>query len=331
VSPKQPVVKESTAGIVSPPKTSPAPNAQPASAEPTSSNFAKLTHEANSTAPSISASVPPADFKPPTIGATPIAVADVPAKPPTPPAPAPKPAAKPKPSPIVNAPTSTGNRTRFVRLLLAVLILVMLIGGGVYGWRWYAKRKAANAATALKQKSEARRQAVIENFDADALHRLAAKAPKWTSAISSVPKLNGKAVVLSVTDSGAVTPKNDMELIKDFYDHGKFDELTFELPESAWAEGIGELETIVGIHWSLETAGVFKDGKVVEVTEKQMTSEQKSLPQAQRWHATVLILDLKSGTLTARKEFTGPLPASLPAQKKAASGPRPIDEIVQWL
>jgi hypothetical protein len=238
-----------------------------------------------------------------------------------------------KPKPFVPPATTAvmAGRSSWMRPAVIGLIAVLVLAGGFFGWRWNSGRSAAKAELAAKQQDAARRQTISDNFDADAVHRLAAKLPKWDIALSPVPKLNGKLVVLSVTDATSAPAASDQDLIRELLEHGKFDELTFELPDSVWAEGIGELETIVGVRWNPEVAGVVKDGKIVEVTESRMTAEQKALPQVQRWHADVFILDLKSAKMTARKEFSGPLPTAPQPDKKASIGLRPIDEIVQWL
>jgi hypothetical protein len=240
--------------------------------------------------------------------------------------------AKTQPVKFTSTVDAASSRPRLLRLLLVVVIAAIVLGGGFYGWTWYGKSKAEKAKLAAKQKEESRRQTIADNFDADALHRLTAKLPKkWDVSLNPVPKLDGKAVVLSITDSSSASAKSDQDLIRELFVQGKFDELTFELPDSVWAEGMGELETVVGIRWYPETAGVFKDHKLIEATEDHMSAEQKSLPQAQRWHATVFVLELKTAKMTARKEFTGQLPTGPSTDKKPSIGPRPIDEIIQWL
>ncbi len=123
------------------------------------------------------------------------------------------------------------------------------------------------------------------------------------------------------------------ELIKELFERGEVDELTFSLPEFRWAEGPGEAGMIIGIRWRKELGGVFVDGKLVEVDERLLSREHAGdLPVALRVRATVVVLDKAAARLVTRRTFLGPLLNSKPAaDKKGVAVPRPVDEVSQWL
>jgi hypothetical protein len=220
------------------------------------------------------------------------------------------------PPPIADQPPP--NR-RLIWMVLTGAVAVLLVAGGFYLWRWYDKRKIEKARVAAAKEREDLKNRIADNFTPQALGKLAAKTPAWKSELAPTPRLRGKVVVLSFTETveqpgpatdDAAKRLDAPKLIGELFAKGKVDELMFELPDVRWAEGAGEVDTVVGVRWRKEPA--------------------ESPAGAYRWRASAILLDRKDARVTAIKEFLGSPPTSIAEGKKVA-GPKPYDELRDWL
>lgn len=262
----------------------------------------------------------------------PVAVVSLPVKPPT----------VVERKPPIGAAAST-NRRRLVYLALFGLLAIVLIVAGTFGMKKYRQRQEVRAELQRRQEREKLQDDIREGFGPDALRRIAAKTPKWDLTPQGPVRVKGKLVVLSVTENHddprgfwselfARWPHeiaDDASLVRDLLERGKVDDLMFDLPDERWAEGAGEVDTIVGVRWRKEVAGTFNGATLIEFTERHGPPRE---PLALRWRATVMLLERATGKLIARQELVGPLPKSPPAgDRKFALGMKPYDEVRQWL
>lgn len=262
--------------------------------------------------------------------------------------PEPPPMKKPLPTPPFSKPAPrltkpAPNPRLLVRLVLVALFAIILIVAGQYGLKWNRKRQAAKADLALREKRRKLQDNIREGFGPAQLKRLASRNPTWNLVPAGPIRVKGKLVVLSVTEptdgpqgfwAGLLArwPQriaDDASLVRDLFERGKLDEIMFDLPDERWAEGVGEVDTLVGVRWRKEIAGGYNGETLVEMTPRQALPQE---PHALRWHVTVLLLDRATSQLVARQEFLGPLPKSPPAgDKKFALGAKPIEDVRQWL
>jgi hypothetical protein len=251
------------------------------------------------------------------------------------------------PKQVVIAPPRAARSPRRLIFLGALgLLAVLLVAGGGFGYRWYSQRKARQSEAAEQADLDDRKTTIRANFAPAALKRFAQKLPAWEIAPTAEPKLKGKAIVLSVNDAadrprsfwtqfGSHWPidaeEDGADLIKDLFERGEADELTFKLSEYRWAGAPAEAATIIGIRWRKELGGVFVNDKLVEVDAGLLSPENAGdLPIALRIRATVVVLDKAAARLVARRTVLGPLPTLKPAAgKKDVTGPRP--DVAQWL
>jgi len=241
------------------------------------------------------------------------------------------------------SPSSSPNRRWIVRGGVLALLAVLLVAGGMFGRNWYRQRQETKARLASRAKMAALQDAIRENFNAAALKKLAAKPVQWNFTPTGPIRIKGKLVVLAVTEA-ADAPRgfwaallsrwprsidDDAGLVHDVLERGDVDDLMFKLPDERWAEGIGEVDTLIAVRWSREIAGTFNGETLIE------TSDRRGAPRerlAMRWRATILILDRTEGQLIARQEFVGSLPKKPPvSEQRVSTGSRPTEEVLDWL
>jgi hypothetical protein len=258
----------------------------------------------------------------------------------------PKPAPPPPKPEMPRMPMDSDQRRRLILFGVAAVVGLLIIAGGGLGYRWYSKRKARQNETAQDAESDERKLDIKANFTASALKRMGEKVKRWEIAPATQPKLKGKVIALSVRDAPdharsfwnelggrwPIEADDDVALIKELFDHGQVDDLTFALPNSLWADGPGEVGTIVGVRWQKELGGFWRDDKLIEADGRVFPAEFAEGPIAIRMRATVIILDRAAGQLVARATFPGTLPKGKPAAgKPEAPIPRPLGDVRKWL
>lgn len=225
------------------------------------------------------------------------------------------------------------------------LVLIALTGATLLALAatWFVAFRRSGPADADGQRIETMAR-IRENFNQQTLLRLAAKHTDWRWDLADKPNLKGKWVVLSVVGLPepvtfwdrvlATWPGSSRSLeilIDDLWRRGQVDDLTFEATPERWAEGIGETDVVVGIHWWREVIGVYRDGERIALPPgwPQIGDQE---PSALRWRAVGYVLDRTNSAIVDVRNFIGKPPAKPPTSSgKPAVGPRPEAEVRDWL
>lgn len=246
----------------------------------------------------------------------------------------------PRPKPTIRVATDRPRpplRRLFVPIAVTAAVMLLLLGTGFVLLR--PRRPATSEDTATQTMARIR-----DNFTAPTLARLAAKHPAWRWDLAEKPRLSGKWVVLSVVGLPEPTTFWDRllaswpgssrsleSLVDDLWRRGQVDDLILESNPERWAQGIGETDVIVGIHWWREAIGLYRDGERIALPAGwSQVGEQQ--PLALRWRAKGYVLDRTQSTVVAVRNFVGKPPAKPPAgNARQAVGPRPEPEVRDWL
>lgn len=250
-------------------------------------------------------------------------------------------------SPAIDAsfdPGAEGEPARRWRWIIgfAGLALVAVIVSGIVA----LSRRTSRFPDAADETTQ-RAARIRENFNPQTLAKVAAKHPSWKFAPLDQPKLNGKWVILS-TDSfpelvtfwdrivtmWQVMPRVWRDRwIDELWKRGQVDEMMFALDPARWAEGIGETDLIVGIHWWKETIAVHRGEQAIPIRDGWLSADGiADWPVSQRWRAVAYVLDRATATVIAWQEFEGKPPTRPPsASRKRSVGPRPSAELLEWL
>lgn len=246
----------------------------------------------------------------------------------------------PRPKPPIRPATDRTHppiRRLFVPIAVTAAVLLLLLGTGFILLRPRRPATSDDAPTETMAR-------IRDNFTAQTLARLAAKHPTWRRDLAEKPLLSGKWVVLSVVGLPEPTTFWDWllaswpgssrsleSLVDDLWRRGQVDDLMLESNPGRWAQGIGETDVVVGIHWWREVIGLYRDGERIALPPGwDQPLEQQ--PLALRWRAVGYVLDRTQSTVVAVRNFVGKPPAKPPASNaKQAVGPRPEAEVRDWL